>query len=407
MEHQILPTAEEHQLEVNESPKAERNVSSKALPLLCSVCSFLKSEFSLSDAKERSKSGTKLCGLIFFYLIVMVVEIVGGLEANSLAVLTDAAHLLSDIAGFSISLFTVWASGWEATSQQSFGFHRLEVLGAFLSVELIWFISGTLIYAAVERMFHKNEMVNGKLMFVVAAFGCFINLVMVLWLGHGHDHGHVHSHHHGHDHNHDHPHSGSHDQGHIHNPIQNLVLDHTHSTYHEIENDHGVAAECTEEEIKTLVPNSPVKTRKRNLNIQGAYLHVITDLIQTIGVMVAGLIIWAKPEWIVVDLICTLIFAIVALSTTLPMLTNIYCILIESTPSEINIDRLEHDLKYMEGVKDVHDMHVWSITVGKNVLACHVIVEAGVSSNECIHRLTDYCQTVYGIQHVTIQIEEG
>ncbi|XP_017233389.1 metal tolerance protein B [Daucus carota subsp. sativus] len=302
----------------------------------------------------------------------MVVEIVGGLEANSLAVLTDAAHLLSDIAGFSISLFTVWASGWEATSQQSFGFHRLEVLGAFLSVELIWFISGTLIYAAVERMFHKNEMVNGKLMFVVAAFGCFINLVMVLWLGHGHDHGHVHSHHHGHDHNHDHPHT-----------------------------------ECTEEEIKTLVPNSPVKTRKRNLNIQGAYLHVITDLIQTIGVMVAGLIIWAKPEWIVVDLICTLIFAIVALSTTLPMLTNIYCILIESTPSEINIDRLEHDLKYMEGVKDVHDMHVWSITVGKNVLACHVIVEAGVSSNECIHRLTDYCQTVYGIQHVTIQIEEG
>ncbi|KAK1357182.1 Metal tolerance protein B [Heracleum sosnowskyi] len=377
MELEILPAAEEHQLKVNESPKGsgEMNVSSKAPTLSCSVCSFLTAEFSLSDAEERSKNGIKLFGLIFFYLIVMVVEIVGGLEANSLAVLTDAAHLLSDIAGFSISLFTVWASGWKATSQQSFGFHRLEVLGAFLSVELIWVISGTLIYAAVERMFHKNEEVNGKLMFVVASFGCFVNLVMVLWLGHGHDHGHGH-------HSHDHGHSQSHHHGHT-------------------------CAECTEEEFKSLVPSSPVKKGKVNINIEGAYLHVITDLIQTIGVMIAGLIIWAKPDWLVVDLVCTLIFSVVALSTTKPMLTNICSIFLESTPGEINVDRLQNDLKCMEGVKDVHDMHVWSITLGKNVLACHVIVETGVSLNKCIHKLTDYCQTVYGIHHVTIQIEEG
>ncbi|KAL8089569.1 hypothetical protein AgCh_039153 [Apium graveolens] len=410
MEHQILPTAEEHQLKVGESPKGseEMNVSSKAPPLSCTVCSFLKAEFSLSDAEERSKSATKLWGLIFFYLIVMVVEIVGGLEANSLAVLTDAAHLLSDIAGFSISLFTVWASGWKATPEQSFGFHRLEVLGAFFSVELIWFISGTLIYAAIGRMFHKNEEVNGKLMFVVASFGCFINLVMVLWLGHTHDHGHGHSHHHSHDHDHSHVNSKIHHHGsESHDHGQSHAVDHTHATYNAIGTNHGVVAECIEEEIKSLVPTSPVKRGRVNLNIQGAYLHVVTDLIQTIGVMIAGLIIWAKPDWLVVDLICTLIFSVVALSTTTPMLINIYSILIESIPSAINVNRLENDLKCMEGVIDVHDLHVWSITLGKNVLACHVIVETGVSLNECIHKLTDYCQTVHGIHHVTIQIEEG
>ncbi|KAL8114787.1 metal tolerance protein 1-like [Apium graveolens] len=448
MEHHIVPTTEEHQLKVDESPKGSEGtkVSSKPLPLSCIVCSFLKAEFSLSNAEERSKSAAKLCRLIFFYLIVMAIEIVGGLKSNSLAVLTDAAHLLSDIAGFSISLFSVWASGWEATSQQSFGFHRLEVLGAFLSVELIWLISGTLVYAAGDRLFHKNEPVNGKLMFIVATFGCVINLIMVLWLGHGHDHGHDHGHHHSHDHghshtnthNHGHIHNHSHDEGHGHSHSRSyddhghtlsnsqecvqgcsvspdydhscpIDLDHTHCTNNENGYDqHGVElCEWTEEEITGLVPKSTLKSRKLNINIQGAYLHVFTDLIQTIGVMIAGVIIWAKPNWLVVDLICTLVFALVAISTTIPMLRNIYCILLESTPSEIDVDRLKNELKCMEGIKDVHDMHVWTLTVGKTVLACHVIAEAGVSLNETIHKLTDYCQSTYGIQHVTIQIEEG
>ena len=96
MEHQIVPATEEYELKVGESPKGI-SVSSKALPLSCTVCSFLKAEFSLSDAEERSKSATKLGVLICVTLIAMLVEIVGDLKANSLAVLTDAAHLLTDI----------------------------------------------------------------------------------------------------------------------------------------------------------------------------------------------------------------------------------------------------------------------------------------------------------------------
>ncbi|PIN05282.1 hypothetical protein CDL12_22171 [Handroanthus impetiginosus] len=124
----------------------------------CSTtCSFSNQEYDKSNAAQRSKTTIKLCGLIIFYTMVMIIEIVGGLKANSLAILTDAAHLLSDIGGFSISLFTVWVSGWDATPRQSFGFYRLEVIGALLSVQLIWLISGTLIYEAIQRLITKPK----------------------------------------------------------------------------------------------------------------------------------------------------------------------------------------------------------------------------------------------------------
>ncbi|XP_050290348.1 metal tolerance protein B [Quercus robur] len=338
-----------------------------------SLCAFSKLENGTLESEARSKSAIKLWGLIIFYVLVMVVEIVGGLKANSLAVLTDAAHLLSDVAGFSISLFTVWASGWRATSHQSFGYSRLEVLGALISVQLIWLISGILIYEAIDRILHKKAMVNGPLMFAVAAFGFIINCLMVVWLGHNHDHNHNHNHHAcGH---------GDHD--------------------HEREDE-----ECATTEEKTnLVSDSPVKTKMLNINVQGAYLHVLTDLIQSVGVMIAGAIIWAKPNWLMVDLMCTLVFAVLALSTTLSMLGKIYGILMERTPSEINIDKLENGLRCIKGVQDIHDLHVWAITVGKIVLSCHVTAESGVCSSELLFKIRDFCEKTYRIHHVTIQIE--
>lgn len=334
-----------------------------------SLCAFSKLENSTLESEARSKSAIKLCGLIIFYVLVMLVEIVGGLKANSLAVLTDAAHLLSDVAGFSISLFTVWASGWRATSHQSFGYSRLEVLGALLSLQLIWLISGILIYEAIDRILHKKAKVNGPLMFAVAAFGFIINCLMVVWLGHNHDHNH-------------------HACGHG---------DHDHEREDEV---------CATTEEKTnLVSDSPVETKMLNINVQGAYLHVLTDLIQSVGVMIAGAIIWAKPDWLVVDLICTLVFAVLALSTTLSMLGKIYGILMERTPSEINIDKLENGLRCIKGVQDIHDLHVWAITVGKIVLSCHVTAESGVCSSELLYKIRDFCEKTYRIHHVTIQID--
>lgn len=376
MDHHHHNHRHDHHVLEMEIPKASEgtDVPSKLLKQSCDrCCYFSKQEHNVSDSKQRSKATTKLCGLIFFYLIVMGVEIVGGLKANSLAVLTDAAHLLTDIGGFSISLFTIWASGWKATPDQSFGFSRIEVLGALLSVQLIWIISGYLIFEATERMLHKQSDVNGALMFPIAAFGFVINFIMVMWLGHDHHHGH------GHNHDHDHSHDARIEKHH-----------------HDIDEEEGT---------NLVVSNSKGENWRMNINIEGAYLHVMADMIQSVGVMIAGLVIWVKPEWLIVDLVCTLIFSVLALCTTLPMLRNVFSILMESTPSEVDVAGLTADLNSIKGVDDVLDLHVWAITQGKIVLSCHIMVDPNVDSKEILHKVKGLCEGTYGIHHVTAQIE--
>ncbi|KAM1653735.1 hypothetical protein TB2_006033 [Malus domestica] len=403
MEHEKVPFTRTESQEI-EIPTVSEGIDTLPVPpqlrpSSC-VCVFSKNEHCSLDSKQRSKSATKLSGLVVASLLFMVVEIIGGVKANSLAVLTDAAHLLTDVIGFSIALFTVMASGWEATSYQSFGYHRLEVLSALFSVQLIWLVSGILIYEAVNRILHNKEKVNGQLMFSVAAFGFLVNLIMVVWLGHDHTHhacgglGQDHLH----DHNHDHHHGNNHDHHHH---------GHSHDHNHGHNHDHHKEEESAilEEDKTSLVSNSVGKTKILNINIQGAYLHVIADMIQSVGVMIAGGIIWARPDWLVVDLICTLIFSVFAVSTTISMLKNIYGILMERMPSEIDITGLEKGIKCIKGVQDIHDLHVWALTVGKTVLSCHVTAEPAVSSSQIIDEIRDYCESTYRIHHVTIQIE--
>ncbi|KAL2328791.1 hypothetical protein Fmac_022218 [Flemingia macrophylla] len=376
MEHEEFPIMEERAMQEIEMPIASERLDMKAEYSCSSVCPFSGQENSVVASKESSKSAKKLSGLIAFYSIVMVVELVGGLKAHSLAVISDAAHLLSDIAGFSISLFAVWASGWEATPHQSFGYNRLEVLGALMSVQLIWLISGFLIYEAVGRLVLQNASVNGKLMLAIATLGFVLNFIMVAWIGHDH-----------------------HD-------CQNSGHDHSHQHCH-ADHDHGKEelSTITDEESVTLVSSSQRNTNILNINLQGAYLHVMADMIQSVGVMIAGAIIWAHPKWFIVDLVCTLIFSVLSLSTTLPMLRNIYGILMERTPSELDISKLENGLRNIKGVQDVHDLHVWAITIGKYVLSCHIVAETGITSIDLIGTIKYYCEQTFQIQHVTIQIE--
>ncbi|EEF43476.1 cation efflux protein/ zinc transporter, putative [Ricinus communis] len=108
------------------------------------ACGFSDAKTSSTDAKERSDSMRKLLIAVLLCIIFMSVEVAGGIKANSLAILTDAAHLLSDVAAFAISLFSLWASGWEATPRQSYGFFRIEILGALISIQMIWLLAGIL-----------------------------------------------------------------------------------------------------------------------------------------------------------------------------------------------------------------------------------------------------------------------
>ncbi|TYI90671.1 hypothetical protein E1A91_D03G137800v1 [Gossypium mustelinum] len=398
MDHERAPILRSKDQKKIEMPLAlvseESNIILIPAELKCFSVSTSRQENITLESKERQKSASQLSGLIIFYLVVMLVEIVGGMKANSLAVLTDAAHLLTDVAGFSISLFTVWASAWKATSNHSFGFSRLEVLGALISVQLIWLVSALLIYEALNRLLHDKQKVDGALMFAIAAFGFFINLIIVLWLGHDHSH-HVFGNNH-HHHHHVHLHDHHHHQEHLHDH-------HHHHEHHDHEG--GKPCDLTEEDETSLVTSTP-KTKILNINLQGAYLHVMADLIQSVGVMIAGAVIWLKPNWLIVDLLCTLIFSTFALSTTLPMLRDVFDILMGRTPRDINIDMVEDGIKGINGVESVHDLHVWAITVGKLVLSCHVVAKPGVESKEMISKIRDYCESTYKIHHITVQIEQ-
>lgn len=388
-------------------------------------CEFENAGTSSADAAERSASMRKLLIAVVLCVIFMTIEVIGGIKANSLSILTDAAHLLSDVAAFAISLFSLWAAGWEATPRQSYGFLRVEILGALVSIQLIWLLAGILVYEAVLRLIHETGEVNGFLMFVVSAFGLVVNIIMALVLGHdhAHAHGHGHGHDHGHGHGHDHDHELGNGHGHEH---MECSPSHTHShgvivtaspRHHQLTeeehhhaHDHEHAEPLLENsggdnERKPKGGNGNKKKKKRNINVQGAYLHVLGDSIQSVGVMIGGGIIWYKPEWKIVDLICTLVFSVVVLWTTIKMLRDILEVLMESTPREIDATKLKTGLLEMEEVVAVHELHIWAITVGKILLACHVKVTPQADADLVLDKVIEYIRKEYNISHVTIQIE--
>ncbi|KAK5776233.1 metal tolerance protein 1-like [Gossypium arboreum] len=384
-------------------------------------CGFSDAGTSSKDAEERSASMRKLLIAVVLCVIFMSVEVVGGIKANSLAILTDAAHLLSDVAAFAISLFSLWAAGWEANPRQSYGFFRIEILGALVSIQLIWLLAGILVYEAIVRLINNTGEVYGFLMFLVAAFGLVVNIIMALLLGHDHGHGHGHGNDHGHAHSHSHSHSDHnhgvsvtthhHQEGHStgehhhhhHHPEGHSKTEHRHhheETEHVKDEDHH--HDVYKEQSKPLL-DKPKK--RRNINVQGAYLHVLGDSIQSIGVMIGGAIIWYKPEWKIVDLICTLIFSVVVLGTTIKMLRSILEVLMESTPREIDATKLETGLLEMGDVVAIHELHIWAITVGKVLLACHVKIRPEADADIVLDNVIEYIRREYNISHVTIQIE--
>ncbi|KAG0460326.1 hypothetical protein HPP92_023454 [Vanilla planifolia] len=348
------------------------------------TCGLYTSNNNSMDVKERSTSLRKLLIASVLCLIFMCVEVVGGIKANSLAILTDAARLLSDVAAFAISLFSIWASNWEATPHRTYGDYRMEILGALLSIQLIWLLTSIIIYEAVTRVIHGSSEVHGVLIFAIAGFGWLVNMIIVILLGHDHSHA-VHVHGHGHNHDHDHKKIGhQQDHGHDEEHNQNFNIN--------ISNQDG--------------NQSPRQTKKQNINIRSAYLHALGDSIQSFGVMVGGGIIWLKPEWKAVDLVCTLLFSLIVLITIITILRNILSVLMENTPREIDATKLGRGLCEVEGVVAIHELHIWTITIGKVLLSCHVTITQEADVNSILEQLINYIKKEYNICHVTIQVEK-
>ncbi|XP_077563315.1 proton-coupled zinc antiporter SLC30A2-like isoform X1 [Haemaphysalis longicornis] len=303
-----------------------------------------------SKVAQRQLVASSLICLTF-----MVAEIVGGYLSNSLAVMSDAAHLCADLAGFLISIFAVWIAQKSPTKRMSFGFYRAEVLGAVVSVVFIWVLTGILVYTAVERIYHGDYDIDADIMLIVSGTGVAMNIIMGLVLhgccpcARGAHHGHSHGLGHGHSHK-----GGG---------------DHT------------------------------------NINIRAAFIHVLGDLLQSIGVLISAYVIKYKPEYKIADPICTFIFSALVLFTTVAILRDAVLILMEGFPRDLTYSSVKTALQGIKGVRMAHSLHVWSLTVDKNALAVHLAVDGDADHAAVLQAAQRLVQKSFGIHNSTIQVE--
>ena len=258
----------------------------------------------------------------------MVAEVIGGLATNSLALLADAGHMLSDVGALGFSLFALWMAERPATTQRTFGYHRTEILAALANGATLVAIS---LYIFVEafRRFGEPPEVQGALMMGIAAGGLAVNLAGLRILNAG---------------------------------------------------------------------------RAENLNVHGAWLHVLTDALGSVGAIVAGGLIWGFGwEW--ADPLASVIIAILVLYSSWGLLKQAVGVLMESAPGHIDVDEVRRTLLEVEGATDVHDLHVWTITSGIDSLSAHVAVEDGRPRRELLRHMRELLHDRFGIEHITIQLE--
>lgn len=304
-------------------------------------------DFSDMDKKARRKLilASILC------LIFMIAEIAGGLLSGSLAIATDAAHLLTDFAAFMISLFAIWVGQRKPTRTMPFGWHRAEVIGALTSVLTIWLVTGILVYMAAMRIANNDFEIEPTVMLISSGVGVIVNIIMGMTL---HQHSHSHS--------------------------------HTPSTT----------------DTERVVPaNAPAK----NINVSAAFIHVLGDFIQSIGVFIAALIIYFREDWKIVDPICTFLFSVLVLFTTYSILKDTLLVLMEGMPKDVDFNDVLETFLTIDGVVAVHNLRIWALSLGKTALAAHLAIEEKGNPSEILTTATRKIHEKYNFFEMTLQIE--
>lgn len=279
-----------------------------------------------------SVSKKRLWIALYINFIFLILEIIGGFLSNSLALLADAGHMLTDVFALGLAIFVAHLAESLPTPKRTFGLLRAEVLGAFLNGTVLVIIVGIIFWGAWRRMGSLQE-INGPLMLVVAVLGLLAN-------------------------------AGS-----------AWVL---------------------------------YKDRNRNVNIKGAYLHMMSDTLGSTGAITAGVVILITG-WTPIDQIVSIIIGILILLGSWELLTQTVNILLEATPEDIDYDEVNSTLKNIEHVKDVHDLHIWTISSGIPALSAHIELCAECSDTKhwqlCLKDVQKMLREQFGINHTTLQFE--
>jgi cobalt-zinc-cadmium efflux system protein len=277
------------------------------------------------DHADRSTRALRLA--LGVTLVVLVAEAIGGWLSNSLALLADAGHVLTDAAALALSLFVAWFSRQPVTPEKTYGYLRWEILAALINGATLLGISVWIVVEAVLR-FRTPEPVAGTLMLVVATGGLLANVAAALLL---------------------HP------------------------------------------------------VHRTSLNVRGAYLHVLGDLLASVGTIVAAAVI-ALTGWLHADPIASLLTTALIVRGAWNLVRESVDVLLESTPSHIALNEVRAALEGIPGVESVHDLHVWTVTSGVVALSAHAIVREPEHHQAVLERACDLMGQM-GIHHITVQIE--
>jgi len=262
--------------------------------------------------------------------VIMLLEFFGGLATNSLALLSDAGHMLSDVSSLVFSLLAMWLAAKPPTADKHYGYSRAEILAALLNGVTLFVIAGLILFEAYHR-FLAPEPVNSLYMMGIAVIGLLANLLSAWALLH---------------------------QGDV----------------------------------------------KSNINMRSAYLHVLGDALGSVGAIAAGLLMYFG-DWVLADPLISVFVAVLILKGAWGVVRQAVHILMEGTPATINARQVQEQLEQIDGVLNVHDLRIWTITSGIHSLSCHLLVEERADNQTVLQRANAHIRGDFGIRYATVQIE--
>lgn len=285
-------------------------------------------ETSNSGSTIDQKRLSRVLALTFGYFLV---EVVGGLMTGSLALLADAGHMLTDVAGLALALFAGWMARKPATAARTYGYYRVEILAALFNALMLFGISFWILIEAWDR-FQKPPEVSSIPMLFVAAVGLAINLVGMRMLKAG---------------------------------------------------------------------------SEKSLNMRGAYFEVVGDMLGSLGVIIAG-IIMLTTGWYYADPLFSVAIGLFILPRTWKLLVEAVDVLLEATPAGIKTGDVEKAMLEVSGIEAVHDLHIWTITSGIHALSAHIVLAEGLTLDAgypLMQEVRDRLSRTFGIAHATLQME--
>jgi cobalt-zinc-cadmium efflux system protein len=263
---------------------------------------------------------------------IMLLEFFGGIITNSLALLSDSGHMLSDTSSLGLSLFALWFATRPPSPNKTYGFYRFEILAALFNGLTLFIIAGFIVWEAYGRFLEPPTVDSGTMM-IIASIGLLANLLSA-W---------------------------------------------------------------------TLMKKGDVE---ENVNLRSAYLHIIGDALGSVGAIIAGLLMMLF-SWYIADPIISVVVALLILKSAWGVIKTTLHILMEGTPITIDRDEVKQALEEIEGVLDVHDLHIWTITSRLDSLSCHLLIKDDKDGQDVLQQAVHKIEDKFKIKHTTIQVEKS